>query len=47
MATLEQIIGEVKKLPTEEKLRLRAALEHLTGNGDELFLYRSREDERA
>ena len=34
MATLEQIIEEVKKLPTEEKLRLRAALEQLTGNGE-------------
>ena len=47
MATLEQIIEEVKKLPTEEKLRLRAALEHLTGNGGELSPYRTREDERA
>lgn len=47
MATLEQIIEEVKKLPTEEKLRLRAALEQLTGNGDELSPYRTREDERA
>jgi hypothetical protein len=47
MATLEQIIEEVKKLPTEEKLRLRAALEQLTGNGDELSPYRAREDERA
>ena len=46
-ATLEQIIEEVKKLPTEEKLRLRAALEQLTGNGDELSPYRTREDERA
>ena len=47
MATLEQIIEEVKKLPTEEKLRLRAALEQLTGDGDELPPYRTREDERA
>ena len=47
MATLEQIIEEVKKLPTEEKLRLRAALEQLTGNGDELSPHRTREDERA
>ena len=47
MATLEQIIEEVKKLPTEEKLRLRAALEQLTGNGDELSPYRTREDESA
>jgi uncharacterized protein DUF5678 len=47
MATLEQIIEEVKRLPTEEKLRLRAALEQLTGNGDELSPYRTREDERA
>lgn len=47
MATLEQIIEEVKKLPTEEKLRLRAALEQLTGNGDGLSPYRTREDESA
>jgi hypothetical protein len=47
MATLEQIIEEVKKLPTEEKLRLRAALERLTTNGDELSPNRTREAERA
>ena len=47
MATLEQIIEEVKKLPPGEKLRLQAALEQLTGNGDELSPYRAREDESA
>lgn len=47
MATLEQIIEEVKRLPTEEKLRLREALDRLTGNGDEPSPYRTREDERA
>ena len=47
MATLEQIVEDAKKLPTEEKLRLRAVLEDLTGNGEELSLYRTREDERA
>lgn len=47
MATLEQIIEEVKKLPTEEKLRLRAAIELLTENGEELSPYRTREDETA
>jgi hypothetical protein len=47
MATLEQIIEEVRKLPTEEQLRLRAVLEQLTSNGDELSPYRTREDERA
>src|ERR1041384_52877 len=47
MATLEQIIEEVKKLPTEEKLRLRAALEQLTDNSDEVSPYRTREDKRV
>jgi Family of unknown function (DUF5678) len=47
MATLEQIIDEVKQLPSEEKVRLRDVLEQLTGNGDELSPYRTREDESA
>ena len=47
MATLDQIMEEVKKLPTHEKLRLRAALERITENGEELSPRRSRERERA
>lgn len=34
MATLEQIIEEVRKLPVEEQRRLRAALESLYSNGE-------------
>jgi hypothetical protein len=34
MATLEQIIEEVRRLPVEEQRRLRAALESLDSNGE-------------
>ena len=34
MATLEQILEEVRKLPTEEQRRLRDALDELSSNGD-------------
>ncbi|HZE71124.1 MAG TPA: DUF5678 domain-containing protein [Pyrinomonadaceae bacterium] len=47
MATLEQIIEEAKKLPVEERRRLRTALETLESNGDEQPAYRTRERERA
>jgi DNA repair photolyase len=35
MATLEQIIDEARKLPTEERRRLRAALEMIDQKGEE------------
>jgi hypothetical protein len=50
MATLEQILEEAKKLPHEEQLRLRAALdarEELASNGNEKPSYRTHEKERA
>jgi len=47
MATLEQILEEARKLPSEEQHRLRVALEELTTNGDDLPPYRTRENESA
>jgi hypothetical protein len=47
MATLEQILEEARKLPHEEQLRLRAALDALESNGDTMPAYRTNEQERA
>ena len=47
MATLEQIIKEARKLPIEDRHRLRAALEEPIPNGDEHPAYRTRENESA
>ena len=47
MATLEQIIEEAKKLPVEERRRLRTVLETLESNGDSQPAYKTRQRERA
>jgi hypothetical protein len=47
MATLEQIIEEARKLPIEDRQRLRAALETLDSNGDQQRPYRCHQQERA
>lgn len=47
MATLEQILEEAKKLPTDDQRRLRDALDHLSSNGDAEGYYKTHDDERA
>src|SRR5260370_23048609 len=47
MATLEQILDEARKLPANERRRLRDALEELASNGSERPLYQTHEEERA
>ncbi len=47
MATLEQILEEVRKLPTEEQRRLRDALDELSSNGDAEPSYKTHDGERA
>ena len=46
MATLEQILAEAKKLPTDDQRRLRDALDDLT-NGDAEGSYKTYDGERA
>src|SRR6185369_14324889 len=47
MSTLQQILEEAMKLPPEDRLRLRAALDQLEANGDAMPAYRNNEQERA
>jgi hypothetical protein len=47
MATLEQIIEEARKLPIEDRQRLRAALEILDTNRDQQRSYGCHQQERA
>ena len=47
MATLEQILAEAKKLPTEDQRRLRDALDDLSSNGDAESSYKTHDGERA
>jgi len=47
MSTLQQILEEAMKLPPEDRLRLRAALDQLEANGDAAHTYRNNEQERA
>ena len=47
MSTLQEILEEAMKLPPEDRLRLRAALDRLEANGDSPPTYNSNEQERA
>jgi hypothetical protein len=47
MSTLQQILEEAMKLPPEDRLRLRAALDRLEANGDSTPAYENNEQERA
>jgi Family of unknown function (DUF5678) len=47
MSTLQQILEEAMKLPPEERIRLREALDRLGSNGDSTPAYKANEQERA
>src|SRR6185369_6152712 len=47
MSTLQDILQEAMKLPLEDRLRLRAALDRLEANGDSTPAYKNNEQERA
>ena len=46
MSTLQRILEEAMKLPPEDRLRLRAALDMLEKNGESIA-YKNNEQERA
>ena len=46
MSTLQQILEEAMKLPPEERIRLRDALDRLESNGDSTPPYKTNEQER-
>lgn len=47
MSTLQQILEEAMKLPPEERIRLRDALDRLESNGDPTPTYGANKEERA
>ena len=47
MSTLEQILAEAKKLPTDDQRRLRDALDDVSSNGDAEGSYKTYDGERA
>ena len=47
MAKIEQMIEEARKLPVEDRQRLRAALETLDSKGDPNTSHRNHSEERA
>jgi len=47
MSTLQQLLEEAMKLPPEERIRLRDALDRLDSNGDLMPTYKTNEPERA
>jgi|SRR5215216_962555 len=46
MSTLKQILEEAMKLPPEERIRLRDALDRLESNGNSTPAYKTNEQER-